>query len=172
MLKSIAFSYDPREDRVLAAVNPGQPDAWSCWLTRRLVLAVLDKLPSMVEATSAVVQQAPAAFRSDMVAFEREAAIATTAKSMTNTPDTVLKSGAVSAELAERLTISGQGNGLRMELQGDRGGEAAGMLARADMQRLLLMLATEVAKAAWLGLPRQPAVASPTEAPAAKPVRH
>ena len=35
-LRSITFAYRAREDRVLAAVNLGQAEAWSCWLTRRL----------------------------------------------------------------------------------------------------------------------------------------
>ena len=41
MLKNLTFVYVPREDRVLAAINAGQQEAWSCWLTRRLALAVL-----------------------------------------------------------------------------------------------------------------------------------
>ena len=42
-LKTITFVYAPQEDRIAAAINAGGPDAWSCWLTRRLALAVLER---------------------------------------------------------------------------------------------------------------------------------
>jgi hypothetical protein len=38
--KTVTFLYAPQEDRIAAAINAGAPDAWSCWLTRRLALAV------------------------------------------------------------------------------------------------------------------------------------
>jgi len=42
-LKTITFLYVPQEDRIAGAINAGHPDAWSCWLTRRLALAVLER---------------------------------------------------------------------------------------------------------------------------------
>ena len=108
MLKSITFAYDTRQDRILAAINPGHPEAWSCWLTRRLVLALLENAGEFLASTSALVQRAPADFRGDFIAFERDAAMATTAGALSNTPANILKSSATAAELAERLTISDQ----------------------------------------------------------------
>jgi hypothetical protein len=51
-LKSITFAYRAQEDRVLAAINLGQADTWSCWLTRRLSLAVLERAGTFVASTS------------------------------------------------------------------------------------------------------------------------
>jgi hypothetical protein len=172
VLKTVTFVYDVREDRILAAINAGSPEPWSCWLTRRLALALLERAAEYLSITSALAQRAPADFRGEFVAFEREAAIAKTAGAMSNTPADVLKSSATGAELAERLTISNQGNSFRLELHGQSGGGVAGAPSRAEFQRILQMLHAEVAKAGWLAAPvkSQPAPATDTTAP--KPIRH
>jgi hypothetical protein len=77
-LKTLTFVYVPREDRVVAAINAGQADAWSCWLTRRLALAVLEQTTQYLQNKSDLTQRAPANLRTEMIAFERDAAIATT----------------------------------------------------------------------------------------------
>jgi hypothetical protein len=172
VLKSVNFSYVAGEDRVLAAINPGGPEAWSCWLTRRLVLALLDRAAEFLASTSAMIRQAPAEVRRELVTFEREAAIASTAKAMSKTPADVLKTVASAAELAERLTISSQANSYRVELRGERGGGAAGLLTRAELQRFFQMLQAEVAKAGWFSTPASWSAAPVTEEPGPKPVRH
>src|ERR1700724_277194 len=86
VLKTITFVYKTREDRVLAAINSGKPEAWSCWLTRRVALLLLEHAANLLASTSSLVQRAPADVRSELVAFEREAAIAKTAKAMSHTP--------------------------------------------------------------------------------------
>jgi len=68
-LKNLTFVYVPREDRVLAAINAGQQEAWSCWLTRRLALAVLERATAYVARTSDMAQRAPADLRGEFVAF-------------------------------------------------------------------------------------------------------
>jgi hypothetical protein len=170
-LKSVNFSYVAEEDRILAAINPGDPQAWSCWLTRRLVLALLERAGEFLASTSPVMQQAPANVRDELATFEREVAMAKTAPAMSVTPTNVLKASATAAELAERLTISGQAGGFRVELRGERGGGAAGLFVRAELQRLLQMLQAEVAKAGWLNTPARPPAAA-TEQTGPKPVRH
>jgi len=149
VLKSINFSYVAPEDRILAAINPGDPEAWSCWLTRRLVLALLDRSSEFLASTSPLVQQVPAAVRGELATFEREAAMASTARAMSTTPADVIKASTIAAELAEGLKISSQPNGFRVELQGEKGVGAAGLLTRAELQRLLQMLHAEVARASW-----------------------
>ena len=52
VLKSVTFVYVPREDRILAAINAGRDDAWSCWLTRRLALAVIERATDYVASGS------------------------------------------------------------------------------------------------------------------------
>ena len=120
VLKSVTFVYVPREDRILAAINAGHDDAWSCWLTRRLALAVLERTTDYVASSSDLAQRAPAELRGEMAAFERDAAIAKTAPAMSVTTGTVLNVTAEAAELAERLTISQQANGFHFELRGLR----------------------------------------------------
>jgi hypothetical protein len=171
-LTSITFIYQVKEDRVLAAINAGHADAWSCWLTRRLVLALLERAGEFVASTSALAQRAPASFRGEFVAFEREAAIATTAKAMTKTPDDVLKSSATAAELAERVTISNQKDSFRLDLLGESGEGAAGVLTRAEMQRVLQMLQTVVAKAGWLAEPTKTQAPSTSAVPDPKAFRN
>ena len=172
VLKSINFSYVPAEDRILAAINPGGAEAWSCWLTRRLVLALLDRTSEFLASTSPLVQQVPAAVRGELATFEREAAMASTAKSMSTTPADVLKASGSAAELSGGLKISSQADGFRVELQGEKGIGAAGLLTRAELQRLLQMLQAEAANARWFAAPDKSSAGTASEAAGPKPVRH
>jgi hypothetical protein len=172
-LTTVTFVYEPREDRIAAAINAGRPDAWSCWLTRRLALALLDRATGYLTKTSDLAQQAPAEMRGEFAAFEREAAIASTAGAMTKTPPEILRSSASAAELADRLTISRHNKGgFKLELRGQSGEGAAGVLTRAEMQRMLQMLRSVVAKAGWTALPPMPQGSPAVAAGRPKPVRH
>ncbi len=170
-ITSLTFVYEPREDRIAAAVNPGRPDAWSCWLTRRIALALLDRMPDFLEGTSALAKQAPAEMRGEFSAFEREAAIAKTQGAMSVTPPEILKSSANAAELVDRVSITPQGDNFRVELYGMSGDGAAAGLARAELQRILQMLQGVVAQAGWLGAPGKTPLAGAAE-PVAKRSRH
>ena len=79
VLKTITFAYRALEDRVLAAVNLGHPDAWSCWLTRRLSLALLERADKLLASTSALASRAAPGYREELAAFEQDAAMAATA---------------------------------------------------------------------------------------------
>jgi hypothetical protein len=118
VLTSITFVCVQREDRVTVVINSGRADSWSCWLTRRLALAVLQRGTEYLVSTSDLAQRAPAEFRGEAVAFEREAAIVKTAPAMSSTPPAALKASTDTAELAERLTISREGDAFRLELRG------------------------------------------------------
>jgi hypothetical protein len=169
-LRTITFVYAPREDRIAAAINAGYADAWSCWLTRRLALAVLQRATHYLDSTSGLAQRAPADLRGEALTFEREAAIAKTASAMSRTPSEILKSSTVGAELAEQLTISPKGNAFRLELRSQTGQGVVGTFNRDELQRVLQMLHRAVAKSGWLAVP-DAAVSSVTPA-AAKPARH
>jgi len=171
-LKNVTFVYVPREDRILIAINAGRPDAWSCWLTRRLALALLERATEHVASHSNLAQRAPAELRGDMIAFERDAAIAKTAASMSSTPGAVLTATAAAAGLADRLTIAPHGDGYRLEIQGERDEGAAGVLKRDELQRLLQMLQAEIGKAGWVAAPAKPQAAPAPAAPDSKPARH
>lgn len=168
-LKTVTFLYMPQEDRIAGAINAGHPDAWSCWLTRRLALAVLERATGYIANTSNLAQRAPAELRGEAIAFEREAAIA---KAMSQTPPEILKSSTAAAELADRLTISREQDAFRLELRGQSGNGAAGVVKREELQRILQMLHTVVAQAGWLAAPGavQPAAAAVPSDP--RPARH
>lgn len=172
VLTNVTFVYAMREDRILAAINPGRPDAWSCWLTRRIVLALLDRFGEILEKTSALAQQAPAEVRKEVVAFEHAAAMAKTAERMSQTPADALNASASAAELVEQLSIGNQGDNFRLEFRGAKGGGAVGVLRRVGIQRISQMLQDQVAKAGWLAAPAKLQPASVAQEAGAKPIRH
>jgi hypothetical protein len=171
-LRTLTFVYVPREDRVMAAINAGAADAWSCWLTRRLALAVLERAPEYLQGKSELAQRAPAEHRGDIVAFEREAAIAKTAGAMSTTPPAILQQSATVAELADRVVISPAGEGFRLELHGLTDAGAAAVFKAAELQRVLQMLQAEVAKAGWLAPPSKPPTTPAPSSDDPKPFRH
>jgi hypothetical protein len=171
-LRSISFSYIAAEDRILTIVNPGDPEAWSCWLTRRLVLALFERTENFLASTSSLMKQVPAGARYDLIDFEREAAMAITAKAISKTPDDAINASASMAELAQLLTISSRANKIRVELRGKRGGTAAGLVTRAELQRILRMLQVQVVRAGWLSAPAKPLNVSAHEEKIPKPFRH
>lgn len=171
-LTTLTFVYVPREDRILAAINAGQPDAWSCWMTRRLALAVLERATGYLDSKSGLARRAPANLRGAMVEFERDAAIAKTAAAMSVTPPTVLQSSEANAELADRLTLSQAEAGFRLELRGQGESGAVGLLKAAELRRMLQMLQAEVSKAAWLAAVPKPEATKPDAAAMPKPIRH
>jgi hypothetical protein len=171
-IASLTFVYEPREDRIAAAVNPGRPDAWSCWLTRRVALAVLERMPDLLEGTSALAKRAPAQMRGEFTAFEREVAIAKTKAAMSVTPPAILQSSASAAELIDRIMVTPQGDNFRLEFYGVSGDGAAAGLSRAEFQRIVEMLQGVVVKAGWLTAPAKTAPAAPAADTGAKPSRH
>jgi len=171
-LTSVTFLYGVQEDRILAAINPGRPDAWSCWLTRRVTLLLLDRITELLANTSSLTQRTPAPLRGEIMAFEHAAAMAKTAERMSRTPADVLNASAAAAELVKSMTLTSQGDLFRVELTGFNGGGAEGVLARVGLQRVLQMLQDEVTKAGWLPADRkaQPVLAADEQSSA--PRRH
>src|SRR5262249_60819136 len=100
-LKTVTFLYVPQEDRIAGAINAGQPDAWSCWLTRRLALAVLERATDYITNTSNLAHRAPAELRGEAIAIEREAASSKTAPAMSQTSPGNLKSNTAAVEPAD-----------------------------------------------------------------------
>jgi hypothetical protein len=88
--KTITFVYRPHEDRVLAAINLGRLDAWSCWLTRRLSFAVLERAETFLAGTSLLAKRAGPTYQGELVAFEQAAAMEATAKAVSPTPRDIL----------------------------------------------------------------------------------
>ena len=168
--KTITFDYRPQEDRVLAAINLGRVDSWSCWLTRRLSLAVLERAGTLLASTSLLAKRAGPTYQGELVAFEKDAAMAATAKAVSPTPRDVLDACAAGAELAVKVTMTAKGEHLSVELLGERGGQVTGLLLRVEVQRILRMLQLEVERGNWIiGPPAAPAAVHPGPA---NPVRH
>jgi hypothetical protein len=157
-LRALTLAYEAVQDRILAVVNPGGLDSWSFWLTRSLVFQLLSRLPPALAATSPIAKQAPVEYHQELVAFEREAALASTQGAMSHTDHSVLRANVPSAELAVSLSLADLGQAVRLEIRGERSNQAAGVLSRADLRRVLDMLEQEVNKAAWGPLlsPMQP----------------
>jgi len=171
VLTSVTFVYGMQEDRILAAINPGGPDAWSCWLTRRVTLLLLDRITELLANTSSLSQRTPALLRDEVMAFEHAAAMAKTAERMRHTPADVLNASAATAELVKSMTLTKQGELFQVELTGFNGGGAKGVLARVGLQRVLQMLQDEMTKARWLATERaQTALAADEQSSA--PRRH
>jgi len=163
VLRTITFVYVIQQDRVLAAINPGSPEAWSCWLTRRVVLRVLEQAREILAKTSALARRVPLEARSQIIAFERHAAIAETAQRMNPVTADALNACATSAELINQLSIINYGENFRVDLRGLRGGAARGVLRRVGLERILQMLEDEVAKAGWVDNPAKPQPTQPVE---------
>ena len=166
VLTSVSFTYVMQQDRVLAVVNPGTPAAWSCWLTRRVALALLEQAAGLLAKTSPLARRAPPESRQQVVAFEHQAAMTQTAGSVRAVPANSLQASAARAELVERLSITNQGEKFRLELHGLAGGAAAGVVRRAVLQRMLQMLQDEVTKAGWAN--GAETAAAPTQDPGPK----
>jgi hypothetical protein len=122
-----------------------------------LALAVLQRGTEYLVSTSDRAQRAPAEFRGEVMALERDAAIGKTAQAMSSTPPAVLKASTGTAELAEGLTIPRERDTLRLELHGQGGQGAAGAVNRAELQRILQMLYLPRRRGASVRLPRFPA---------------
>lgn len=149
-IKTITFVYEPREDRILAAINAGRPDAWACWLTRRMVLPLLERGSSFVAGASQLVKRTPNNIRGEMISFERDAAIATTEKAMSPTPPTVVKDNRGGAVLLQCITIKQQGEKFLLQLCQEIDVDAEATLTSSELQRILLMLEMEAGKANWM----------------------
>jgi hypothetical protein len=156
ILNSVTFVYVTQQDRILAAINAGSPQAWSCWLTRRVVLALLQQSADILATTSALAKRVPIESRGDIVAFEHQAAMEETAQKLTRIPADAVQASAAAAELVERVSITHQGENFRIEWRGLRGGGAIGVFRRVGFQRILQILKDEVSKAEWIASPDGP----------------
>jgi hypothetical protein len=138
------------------------------WFTRRLSLAVLAGWEKFLTNTSPLAQRTASSHRRALADFEREAALAATAKSVSQTPPEAVNATSNAAELAERLTITNEGEHFRLELAGDRGGTAQAVIQRAELQRMLHMREEEITKAGWV----DPAAAPSAPGQERPPARH
>ena len=142
-------------------------------MTRRLALSLLDNGEKFLARTSPLVQRAAPEARREVAAFEREAAVVNTAPAMSVTPPEVLKMTVAAAELVHQVTLSQQGERMRMELHDVAGGGSEAGLTRAELQRILEMLHVEVGKAAWAAAPVVRAPTTPAgEEAAPRSARH
>ncbi len=89
---------------------------------------------------------------------------------MSPTPPNVVKDTRGSAELLEKIVVNHQSQTFRVELVGETGEGAAATLTPPELQRILLMLQSEVAKAKWIAANMaSPATSAPQEN---QPARH
>ena len=136
------------------------------------MLALLERAPEFIASSSPLAQRASPDMRGELATFERAVAITKTAPAMSRTAEAVLKASKTEAELGERLSISKQGDGFRLEMQSDRGAGAAGVLTRAELERIIHMLEGEAGKAGWLGGTAKASSPTALDAQGRTPVRH
>jgi hypothetical protein len=148
-LKSVTPHYDPVEDRILLAINAGHDDAWACWLTRRMALGMLGRLNRYLDQTSSLAAKTPLEYRAEVVAMERQVAVAKTQTAMSRVAGEQLAPLSSIGELAHELKLTPQGEGFLLSLTGHEGGQAQGTVSRAELQTILLLIEQEVAKAGW-----------------------
>ena len=149
-LNTVTPRYDPVEDRILLAINAGKEDAWACWLTRRMTLGALSQLNQYLDKTSTVAARTPLEYRSEVSAMERAAAVATTRSALSKTSDEQLTSVAAHGELATELNLTPQGDKFVFDIRGRQGGHARGLVSRAELQTILLMIEQEAVKSGWV----------------------
>jgi len=171
VLRTVTFAYDVAEDRIAAVLNVGTSEAWACWLTRRITLPILRQVQGLLDRTSALAWQAGAEFRTEIAAFEREAAVANLSGALRPTPADSLKTSAAQAKCLERLTITPQGGAFQLTLQTSANDGASGLIERADVHRILQMLRGEVHKASWIEA-AAPAPGTSASVPKSSSVRH
>jgi hypothetical protein len=160
-LKTIAFVYDAREDRILAAVNASAAESWSCWVTRRMARAWFIKSDEFIAKTSSLAKRTNSECLGELASFEHEAALTQTAASLSPTPPNVLATNRVAAKLLHSVTFDRRGNSFRMEMRGEADSGAAGMLGRSELQRITEMLRETATKAGWVEQPTQAAASTP-----------
>jgi len=115
-----------------------------------MALAVLEKSEEFVSRTSRLLQKATAETLADLKTFERQAAMAQTAGSLSRTPNSVLAAQAGSAELLHKMAIKQLSqSSYQMQMGGSAGGNAVAMLNRGEFQRIMQMLHEVVSKAGW-----------------------
>ena len=148
-LKSVTPHYDAVEDRILLAINAGQENAWACWLTRHMALGVLGRLNQYLDQTSAMAAKTPLEYRAEVVAMERQVAVAKTQTALSRVEGGQLAPLSAAGELAHELKLTPQGDGFLLSLTGHEGGQAQGTVSRAELQTILLLIEQEVAKAGW-----------------------
>ena len=171
VLKTITFAYRALEDRVLAAVNLGHPDAWSCWLTRRLSLALLER------AGKLLVEQFSARKSCGSRLPRRACRIRTGCGNGGDRQGNVTNSAGCAQCVGARCRARREAdNHPARRTFAHRAGRRprwhhdTGLLLRADFQRILRMLEAEVLRGKWVMVTEAPGPAQQTDAP--KPARH
>jgi hypothetical protein len=172
VLRTVTFAYDVAEDRIAAVLNVGTADVWACWLTRRITLPILRQVQGLLDRTSALAQQAGTEFRTEIAAFERDAAAATLSDVLRPTPAESLKTSAAQAKCLDRLTVTPRGGTFQVTLHTSANDGASGLIERTDLHRILQMLRGEVHKASWIDATAPATETSTTPKPASPPVRH
>ena len=153
------------------AINATATESYGYWVTRRLALNMIAQVSHFIDAVSPIAGKTPAAYRDELVALEREVALAATEKSVSTTPVKLLQKASGHAELLQELNITQVGKTFRLTLRGRQGGEAAGQWSRAELQRITHMLEQEVMRAEWGG-PHEPKPELEPEAKRARRLVH
>jgi hypothetical protein len=125
-----------------------------------MTLAWLAKSSEFMAKTSSLAKRTSSGSLEELASFEREAALAQTAPSLSPTPPNVLDNSRTSAELLHTVKFDQHGDTFRMEMRGEAERGAAATLTRSELQRIIQMLRETAAKARWIDEQSQTAAAS------------
>ncbi len=135
-LASLSFHFDPVEDRIRLIGNlSNSHQRIDFWLTRRLVLRLLDASDQLIKKTSEKVSQMPAEHQSAMAQFEHDEAQQQQSvlkeESLDHTDETV--------QLLQRLDISFRDGRYQLGFFENGQAEATGfsILSYAEMHQIL-----------------------------------
>ena len=166
---SIALRYDGGEDRILIVVRAGTPDECGYWLTRRLVLDIIERANPYLDRMSPVASQTPADLRGELATMERQVALARTQGDVGHVSDEVVAGAATAADLGVGLTITKKGANFIVQLRGRNAGQTSLVWSRDHLQRIVLIIEEMAVRAGWRG----GAPVAPTQGQeTAKPLRH
>ena len=122
-------------------------------LMHRMTLGALGRVNQYLDKTSTVAARTPLEYHSEISTMEREAAVATTRSALSKMSNEQLATVAAYGKLVTELTLTPQGDKFVFDIRGRRGDHARGLVSRAELQTILLMIKQEAMKSGWLSTP-------------------
>ncbi len=122
-------------------------------MTRRLALNLIQAANPYLNRMSSLLRKTPTELRAELATMERDVAMASTQRKVSQKPTAVLEGASVAAELAVELNISQIQQSFRLRFRGRKGSEAVVGCSRPELQRVIHMVEQEAVKAGWREAP-------------------
>jgi hypothetical protein len=149
-IAAIAPRYSPTEDRVELVINAGREDRWTFWVTRRLVLGMLDKVNQHLEQTSSAMARTPTEHRKEMAVMEKQMALQQMRGAIKPLIPPATGTPVVVGSLAKALRLRAHPKGFLVEILAMDGDQARGLVSRQELQTILMLMEKEARKGGWI----------------------